>query len=164
MKLSFSDLFPVGMKESAIKLMCFGSILLSAIISTVMFFSSYYHSYLSLFLALENGKVLKENAVMPEYGVLREDIFFAFHIFVVCLAGFAIYNFAYHYIGSKSIYTMRRLKNPVELAVRCLAIPVIFAFISFISVMILNFLYFTVYIKFTPSECLLPSAQMMWRF
>ncbi len=164
MRCKFSRIIPVGMNSSAVKAVCVCSLLLSAAVSALMFFTAYCREYRSLLLVSEYGTVVNENAVMSEFGVLREDIFFGYDIFAIGLVLFAAYSFIYHFIGSKSIYTMRRLKKPAELAVRCLAVPFVFIAVSAISVFVLNFIYFGVYISVTPAECLLASANTMWRF
>lgn len=79
-----------------------------------------------------------------------------FKIFFLCMALLGVYFFLHHFIGSKSIYTMRRLKNPLEFYIRCLAVPVIFIILGIALIYILNFIYIEIYLALVPEEYLYP--------
>lgn len=82
--------------------------------------------------------------------------FDVFKIFFSCMALLGVYFFLHHFIGSKSIYTMRRLKNPLELYVRCLAVPVIFIILGIALIYILNFIYIEIYLALVPEDSMNP--------
>ncbi len=90
--------------------------------------------------------------------------FDVFKIFFVCMALMAVYFYLHHLMGSKSIYTMRRLKNPLELYVRCLAVPVIFIIFSIALIYLMNFIYIEFYLALVPEKSLHPGWNAnIWR-
>ncbi len=80
---------------------------------------------------------------------LTENSFFLFNLFFICLAVIIIYNFIYHFIGSKSIYTMLRVGRG-ELVKRCVAVPLITVAVSLLSIALLYLLFMLIYILFVP--------------
>ena len=68
----------------------------------------------------------------------------------VTAAGF----YAYHYQGSHSIYTMKRLPDRWELWRRCLTMPLWTIILSVILMLALTGVYYLIYLKFTPAVCL----------
>ncbi|MFR8267820.1 MAG: hypothetical protein ACLVC5_09315, partial [Clostridia bacterium] len=73
------------------------------------------------------------------------------------------YHYGYHFRGSKSIYTMRRLPSKHPLARRCLTVPVLGAAAAALSALLLICLYYLLYIAVTPEQCLVPGQwQKFW--
>lgn len=113
-----------------------------------------------------NGtRVLHEGAIMKDYKDVLGISFAGLAVTAAAMLGFAAFHYAYHRIGSRSIYTMRRLPQPVELHRRCLALPaagiVLCALLSFLLLCI----YYLIYIAMTPEQCLAPGQwQLLWRW
>lgn len=66
----------------------------------------------------------------------------------------ACYHYAYHYLGSRSIYLMRRLPDGWELWRRCLTVPALLAAVFLLTIELLTFLYFLIFLLATPDACL----------
>ena len=66
----------------------------------------------------------------------------------------ACYHYAYHYLGSRSIYLMRRLPDGWELWRRCLTVPALLAVVFLLTIELLTFLYFLIFLLATPDACL----------
>ena len=67
-------------------------------------------------------------------------------------------------MGSKSVYTMKRLKNPLELYVRCYFVPLVFIAAGVISVYAMNYIFIEIYLSFIPEENLFSLwAENAWR-
>ena len=66
----------------------------------------------------------------------------------------ACYHYAYHYLGSRSIYLMRRLPDGWELWRRCLMVPALLAVVFLLTIELLTFLYFLIFLLATPDACL----------
>ena len=73
---------------------------------------------------------------------------------IVLTIPLACYHYAYHYLGSRSIYLMRRLSDRWELWRRCLTVPVLLAVICLAAIELLTILYFFIFLLATPSPCL----------
>ncbi len=65
-------------------------------------------------------------------------------MFVVVIAFIGI-HYAYHYRGSMSIYTMYRLKNKMDLHLRCLLVPLVFLVVGILVLAILLVFYHSLY-------------------
>ncbi len=146
-------MIPPGAAVGAEMLLLRVGILLSFVFS-LSFFIRYAASHKKLFY-VENGiRLLKDNAVMPEFAELREDIFTGFLIVALC----QLILIGYHYAcfsmgGSKSIYLMRRLPSRWELMRRVLSFPLIVIGICLLSATLLNLLYYLFYYLCTPEIC-----------
>ena len=156
---------PVGYNVKKVKTALLWGYIISAAFSAIVYFSNLIVNYNNLFYYDEAGnRLLRTNVKMASFHLLRERAFDFFLIFVFMLLVFSIYNFIYHYIGSKSIFTMRRLPQKYELIKRCVTVPVIFIILSFVSVIVLNSVYFSIYEHVVPEVSKLSSEEMMWRF
>lgn len=165
MKRELLKLLPVGYNVKKVKTALIWGYITTAAFSAIVYFSNLIENFNDLYFYDEAGnRLLKTGVKMTSFELLRERAFDLFLIFIFMLLVFSIYNFIYHYIGSKSIYTMRRLPQKFEFIKRCVTIPVIFIILSIASVFVLNFIYFGIYMLVVPEECLLSSAKMMWRF
>lgn len=99
-------------------------------------------------------KVIIRDAKIKGFYELLEGSFDGFLVFIVIMAGLIIYHYAYHYQGSKSIYLMRRLLDPLELHRRCLVFPIVSVVTAVITALILWVFYYGIYLFFTPQQCL----------
>ncbi len=68
--------------------------------------------------------------------------------FYICAAaniGFVIDNYVYFYTGSKSVYTMKRLRRAGEMHLRCWTVPLFWAAALLLCSQILRAVYFLFY-------------------
>ena len=165
MKYKINELVPVGTDGSKTKktflLLYSAAVVFSAVIYCINLFDSlallYYND-------VNGQRQLYENVYMEEFSVLRSGVFYVFLILLALLIACIIYNFLLHYQGSKSIFTMRRVPDKLELYRRCISLPLIFIVLILVSIAVLNFVYYFFYILVTPEKCLLPDWKTMWRF
>lgn len=156
MRCNISKLVPVGINGARVKKYMTLTLCLCALVSIAVFLTSFIAGYSRLYYLNEanGGKYLRENVYMTKFFDLTDNVFFCFVFFLIGLVAVAIYNFAYHFIGSKSIYTMLRLNTRKELFIRCLALPVFFALASLLTCVILEAGFYVFYIIVVPSQCL----------
>lgn len=87
----------------------------------------------------------------------------AFPIFCVSWIAFVIASYLYFFQESKSIYTMRRLRSPFELHLRCWALPVLGVLILGLCYHLCYWLYSLHYFNATPASLIPPQAVPFWR-
>lgn len=155
---------PVGISPYPATLLSFAGLLLSVIISFGNFWTKFSYNLNKLYYFDSTGnRQFTGNTKMPAFEDLSKD-FEPFRFFFVLMLFMAIYFFLYHFIGAKSIYTMRRLRQPAQLYVRCLTIPVISIVCGIALIYLLNFIFMKIYISLVPEECLLPRWNAnIWR-
>lgn len=118
-----------------------------------------YYNLLSDLYIYRSGSTreLDLSRVMPDFYTVLDDSLRFYLIFALCMLLLIIYHYAFHHMGSKSIYTMRRLPNKWELHRRCLALPIASALILLAAAGITMLLWFAVYMLCTPEQCLTPN-------
>lgn len=94
--------------------------------------------------------------MMPVFGEILGTSLYGCFVAALAMIVVAIQLYATHFQGSKSIYTMRRLPDRWELWRRVLTIPVLAAAGFLLLAFVLRCLDFTIYILFTPGQCLYP--------
>ena len=108
---------------------------------------------------------LREGAVMPDFRELLGSALLGFLVLGLCMIPFALYHYAYHRQGSRSIYLMRRLPDRWELHRRCLTLPACGAAVCLLLAAALLLIYFGIYLLATPDVCLTPDQwQKLWRW
>lgn len=144
-------LLPAGIRAVPVMLASLMGLSTCAI-SAIIFFISDFNRELNRISVFDNAgnRVFLENEKMEAYNGSASFEFFK--IYFVCLVLLALYFFVYHFLGSKSIYTMKRLRNPVELYIRCLSIPVIFILVSIALIYLMNFAFIKYYLYYVPEE------------
>lgn len=163
---NFVNFLPIGYKSKTVYRSLIASYLTAVIFSAVFFLTNLFMQIHS-FYYYENGKkILEEGCVMPEFFKIRGDSFDIFGILIIAMIIFAVYNFSYHRIGTKSVYTMKRLKNKGEYLKRCLFVPCAVIITAAFTVIILNLLYFLIYEIAVPEGVLMypDRTYRMWRF
>lgn len=154
---------PPGMSlQSEKNVFVFGMCL--ATLYSLGFVLSYIKAYEDLFLKSRYQWVLRENALMPYYVELVQPVLSGFLVLAICMLLFSIYRYSFFYQGSKSIYMMRRLPQRSELFKMCLCVPCAAAAVCVLAAMVLFFVYFGIYMIFTPVACM-QSGQwaQIWR-
>ena len=108
-------------------------------------------------------RYLKSEAMMPEFSYVVGTAFLALWILMLILLICIILNYHSFYQGSKSIYLMKRLPNPMELHRRCILLPALGMAGCLAVREILVIVYFAVYMLATPEGCLPPDQwQKLW--
>ena len=102
----------------------------------------------------KNLRVLLPDAAMPAFAELLEDSFSWFGILALVAAAFAVWHYAYHRIGTRSIYLMRRLPDQWELHRRCLTQPLAALTVCAAAAVATLLVYFAFYWFVPPEECL----------
>ena len=119
--------------------------------------------YQSLYIVTRSARILKPDAQMESFASLMSGALLGFLILALAMIPLAVYHYGYHFRGSKSIYTMRRLPSKHPLARRCLTVPVLGAAAAALSALLLICLYYLLYIAVTPEQCLVPGQwQKFW--
>lgn len=124
--------------------------------SVLCFLARYFGSYNDLFTYRGGKRIMLEGAEMADFAVVLEGAFVGFAVAAVCLAALAVWHYAYHFQGSRSIYTMRRLPDRWELLRRCVALPLAGIVACLIAAALLLLVYYAVYQLVTPEQCLRP--------
>lgn len=126
-----------------------------ATVYSMLFFVAYANARSALYEHTMFGeKVLIKGAMIREFSSLTEYVFWGFYIVIVTTLLTAVYNYFYHYQGSKMLYLMKRLPDRGELCRRCVTLPIAGSVILIAWMYLLRMLYFAIYLIFTPSQCL----------
>ena len=164
MTYRFSKTVPVGIKAKPVWLLSFAGLSACVLFSVFVFCDDFFYELGRISTVNKSGiRVFSEYYKMEPF----KDVSTGFEIFkpyfvLLCLA--AIFFYMQHYMGAKSVYTMRRLKNPCELYIRCLFVPCVFIISGIALIYLLNFLYIKTYIRVIPEESFFPWwNEGMWR-
>ncbi len=112
-----------------------------------------------------NGKwVLRENAMIADFGETVAFNWAALLLFSLVLLGFIVYRYLYYRQGSMSIYLMKRLPQKNELHARAIKIPLLMLVLGSLFIFLTFLLFFASYVVFTPKVCLPDGLwQSFWR-
>ena len=152
----FRKFIPVGFSPAPAVCLYLIGYLVSICYSVMIYIDSVYNA-LNNISDYEGGQyIFLEGHYMRFFSQVRGSCFSIFILYFVILLAFSIYCFISHFIGSKSIYTMRRLKNRHELFIRCALISLIMILISLITIAILNAMFIEIYLDIVPEDNLWP--------
>lgn len=107
---------------------------------------------------VDGVRYLKPDASMPTFSALLGFSLYGSIIAVLAMIPLAWLFWHSHSMGSKSIYTMRRLPNRWELPRRCFTIPILAGLCYVALAAVLLLLDFSIYWWCTPRQLLPPSA------
>lgn len=124
--------------------------------ASLRFLSRYHNAKKNLYEWTGRKWVLIDDAVMPYFSQLLHGSFWGLTAVAACMPVIVLLFYLYHYQGSRSIYTMRRLPNRRELWRRCLTLPVLTIFACLVLAAVLTALYLGIYLWATPDICLPP--------
>ena len=99
-------------------------------------------------------RVLAETRTITPFPQLLEYAMTGLLLGMALTVPLALYHYACHYLGSRSIYLMRRLPDGWELWRRCLTVPALLAVLCLGAIELLTILYFLVFLLLTPPPCL----------
>ncbi len=138
--------------------------LLISFLYSLSFIINYLNARNALFIWDGAKRVLDRSAVMPDFIVILGHSLSAFLILAIGALAIIAYHYAYHYMGSKSIYLMRRLPSRLELWRRCVTVPVLASVVCLSDALILLVIFLGIYMILTPRPCLMPDQwQTTWR-
>lgn len=156
MKLNLDRWAPPGANwRTELKLLFWGLGL--GFLFSLSFLAQFISERNSLFVWNGIERVLRQGVYMPDFVRVLGVSLMGFQLQVVMfMLGLAAGHYAAHWQGSKSIYLMRRLPSRWELHRRCLTLPAAGAFAGLLAAFLLLFVYYGVYMAFTPAPCLTP--------
>ncbi|MBR5490728.1 MAG: hypothetical protein IKV79_05600 [Oscillospiraceae bacterium] len=115
------------------------SLFIAALIISVLWSLSFFARFFDAVIYLGEW----HNA--PYFYELLGNAFFCFPIAIALMLSSIAINYAHYHSGSKSIYLMRRLPNRWERHRRCIEIPLASASITFLTAIIIVFIYYLIY-------------------
>lgn len=159
-----SILLPAGINPVPVLCLSLSGLVLCFFISFGGFYSNFsYHFNKITYYDEAGNRYFYESARMTPLNEFHQT-FDVFRIFFICMALLTLYFFIHHFMGAKSIYLMRRLKNPLELYIRCLVIPVASVLLGIALVYLLNFIFIEIYTSAVPEEYMYPWwNENIWR-
>ena len=146
--------WPLG-KELKSGCLSLGMVLLFACIM----FGTRYHDALGNIYSYNYAtqtRVLIPGTVMSPFAREVSGIFFMFWAYVFVQLAEVWNMYRSFSVGSKSIYVMRRLPDRVELARRCLPMPLIMLVMGFAACMLMLLLFWLIYKLNVPASALPP--------
>lgn len=130
----------------------------------VQYFMAYWDCHNYLYVEDFSFLLLNREALMPDFIKILRYWLIGFILTSFVMLAYVPLHYVQYYQESKSIYVMRRLRNPFELHVRCWAVPVFCAVCSIFVAFVILVLYFGIYMLATPEECLTPDQWLkIWR-
>ena len=111
-----------------------------------------------------NTEIIKQGAIMPDFADLVKGKLMLFAVAAACIPAIAVYDYASFYRDSRSVYTMRRLKQRGEIYWRCIALPAAAELLCAATAFLLLLLFYLHYMRATTPECLAPEQwEKIWR-
>lgn len=122
---------------------------------SLRFLAAYVSAYKGLYYRTEQGMVIwLTGAKMPPVETLLSGCFLILELAAAAMLPLAVGLYLYHTVGSHSIYTMKRLKNPWELWWRVAVMPGCMAIVCLLTKWLLVGVYCAIYWHITPVACL----------
>jgi hypothetical protein len=163
MKLNLTRYAPPGINLSQEKRF-FVTGMVCATLYSFGFLFRYNNARSNLYRWQAGKRVLIPNIIIEDFAVLLDKALMGFLVLGLCMLALIAYHYAYYHQGSKSIYLMRRLPNGSHLHRQCLTLPIAALGICLISAVLLLFLYYFIYMVFTPDSCLAAGQwQNIWK-
>lgn len=128
----------------------------AALLFHLQFILRYVATRADLYTYYVGGIRRLNGTMMPAFREVLSTSLYGCFVAALAMVVVAIQFYAGHYQGSKSIYTMRRLPDRWELWRRVLTMPVLAALGFLLLAFLLRCLDFTIYMLFTPDQCLPP--------
>lgn len=99
---------------------------------------------------------LTGNIIGWDFGTVLGNTTLPFFFVAAAMGAFLVINYLYFFEGSKSIYTMARLKSPWQLHIRCWTLPLLGAAALLLCRVVLIVVYYLVFLLATPKGVPLP--------
>lgn len=162
-----TDLIPPWAAPRKHLALCLGGLGAAALLSLCLFLSQFSLARKLLYTGVPGKSPLEPGAQMAYFAdligahgyvtnVFSQPVFFPFLLLALGAACLALVNFSGFRSGTRSSYLMRRLPDRWEYPRRCLAIPVLTVLLSLVLLPVLTGLFYAIYVRFTPAQCLRP--------
>lgn len=163
MKRKLSKLLPPGAEVKQTLYSCLLLLFVELGISFGYLFVFFDHLN-SLYYVKFRKRYLFEDAMMPTLNELLAGKLFGFVILAAGCIALAVGHYLMFTRESKSIYLMKRLKDPADLHRRCLTVPALCLACGVVLAALLLGLYTLLYFWLTPTQCLpLNQTFQLWR-
>ena len=129
-------------------------LIVGALWSLVAFSYQFSNACRRLYEWVGGKSILVESRTIDPFPELLDQAMVVLLLGMILTLPLACYHYAYYYLGSRSIYVMRRLPDRWELWRRCLTVPVLLAAVCLLAIELLTFLYFLLFLLLTPNPCL----------
>ncbi len=149
LKTKWEKLSPPGYEWETERSLFLGGLSFACAWGIIGFFNRY-----SIWLTDIKSNARGRIAEAIDFYEILGNAYFWFPILIAFVLAFIVMRYAHHHSGSKSIYLMCRLPDKWELHRRCIAGPVIYVLIAIAVALILFFIFYSVYMIFTPDEWL----------
>lgn len=155
MKKDLSYYAPPGMELKQEKKIFVIGMVLSSLFSFLIFGIEFSDCLEKLYW--KNGAELTviPGAMMTNFTELFDNAMIGFEVVFGLMIAATVMHYCYHFLESKSIYTMRRLPHVWELHRRCLTLPFCGIVISKVTSFVILLICYGFYVGLTPKECLL---------
>lgn len=139
----------------------FGLLFLATLLIALFTFLRDYQSELrALYVYRYGTQILRQGAVMPTLNTLLRHKFTVFWAYTAFCALRAFANYRSFFAETKSIYLMKRLKDPNELRRRCIAIPAAACGAALVLFLLLLLVFVLIYRTGVPTRCLPPDEPL----
>lgn len=91
---------------------------------------------------------------MTDFSELSRGMQFGFILLIIYSVSMIYAHYRYHYKGSKSIYTMKRINDPMELHIRCLIVPLIVIISSILLAGLMIYINYEIYHMLVPKTAI----------
>ena len=106
-------------------------------------------------ILLNSLRYQSTNAFMIPFSELAQPGVSLFGVFFLAMVLLGLTHMQFHRKRSMSVYLMKRLPNPREYRIRCWGVPVLASLAALAEMALLFGIYYLIYLKFTPAQCLL---------
>ena len=114
----------------------------------------------ALYVYRYGTQILRQGAVMPPLNTLLRHKFTVFWAYTTFCALRAFANYRSFFTETKSIYLMKRLKDPNELRRRCIAIPAAACGAALVLFLLLLLVFVLIYRTGVPARCMPPEETL----
>ena len=99
-------------------------------------------------------RILKEGFIAKPLNVCLHGCLSPLVIIIAACIVIAVIHYAYFRRGSMSIYVMKRVRSPLEIHVRCLALPIMLLAAALIVSAVMILIFISYYYAHIPTQCL----------
>ena len=146
-------LFPAGWPWQTTVEVTLCALLVSWCSAVLGFLIHFDEAKIPLYISLSQRILDRSTPIAPLAMIFGRGLL-GFWIVALCLVLLPLFHYLWHWQGSKSIYLMRRLPDGWELWRRCLTVPALLAVVFLLTIELLTFLYFLIFLLATPDACL----------
>ena len=165
MKKDLTYYAPPGMELKQEKKIFVTGMILSSLFSLMVFGIEFSDCLEKLYWKNGAERTVIPGAMMTNFVELFGEAFIGFKVVFALMIAAAVMHYTYHFLESKSIYTMRRLPSVWELHRRCLTLPVGGMIISKGTAFLIVWICYGFYVGLTPAECVMSGqVQKIWEW